>query len=141
MLRSVDISDYMIHRPVKIHAEDDMSTAIGLVLDNKISGICVVNEHGDLVGVLSEMDCLKAILNATYNESGDLGRAGDYMTKDIEYCDIHADLIIFINVLCASKICRVKMAFSKMSKIIIQFRNANSGSLVSNTKILPVTSR
>ena len=64
MLRSVDISDYMIHRPVKIHAEDDMSTAIGLVLDNKISGICVVNEHGDLVGVLSEMDCLKAILNA-----------------------------------------------------------------------------
>ena len=44
MLRSVDISDYMIHRPVKIHAEDEMSTAIGLVLDNKISGICVVNE-------------------------------------------------------------------------------------------------
>ena len=93
MLRSVDISDYMIHRPVKIHAEDDMSTAIGLVLDNKISGICVVNEHGDLVGVLSEMDCLKAILNATNKESGDLGRAGDYMTKDIEYCDIHADLV------------------------------------------------
>lgn len=93
MLRSVDISDYMIHRPVKIHAEDEMSTAIGLVLDNKISGICVVNAHGDLVGVLSEMDCLKAILNATYNENGDLGRAGDYMTEDIEYCDIHADLV------------------------------------------------
>ena len=26
MLRSVDISDYMIHRPVKIHAQDEMST-------------------------------------------------------------------------------------------------------------------
>ena len=38
MLRSVDISDYMIHRPVKIHAQDEMSTAIGLVLDNKIIG-------------------------------------------------------------------------------------------------------
>ena len=87
MLRSVDISDYMIHRPVKIHAEDEMSTAIGLVLDNKISGICVVNEQGDLVGVLSEMDCLKAILAATYNEHGDLGTAGDYMTTDVEYCD------------------------------------------------------
>ena len=93
MLRSVDISDYMIHRPVKIHADDDMSTAIGLVLDNKISGICVVNEQGDLVGVLSEMDCLKAILAATYNEHGDLGTAEDYMTTDVEYCDIHADLV------------------------------------------------
>ena len=93
MLRSVDISDYMIHRPVKIHADDEMSSAIGLVLDNKISGICVVNEQENLVGVLSEMDCLKAILNATYNESGDLGRAGDYMTKEVEYCDIHADLV------------------------------------------------
>jgi|TARA_B100000768_G_scaffold46695_1_gene45525 CBS domain-containing protein len=93
MLRSVDISDYMIHRPVKIHADDEMSTAIGLVLDNKISGICVVNEQGDLVGVLSEMDCLKAILAATYNEHGDLGTAEDYMTTDVEYCDIHADLV------------------------------------------------
>ena len=43
--------------------------------------------------MLSEMDCLKAILNATYNESGDLGRAGDYMTKEVEYCDINADLV------------------------------------------------
>tara|TARA_B100000795_G_scaffold3072_1_gene2121 strand:+ start:522 stop:938 length:417 start_codon:yes stop_codon:yes gene_type:complete len=93
MLRSVDISDYMIHRPVKIHADDEMSKAIGLVLDNKISGICVVSEQGDLVGVLSEMDCLKAILTATYNEHGDLGLAGDYMTTDVEYCDIHADLV------------------------------------------------
>ena len=93
MLRSVDISDYMIHRPVKIHADDEMSTAIGLVLDNKISGICVINEQGDLVGVLSEMDCLKAILAATYNEHGDLGTAEDYMTTDVEYCDIHADLV------------------------------------------------
>ncbi len=93
MLRSVDISDYMIHRPVKIHAQDQMSTAIGLVLDNKISGICVVSEQGDLVGVLSEMDCLKAILTATYNEHGDLGKAEDYMTKNVEYCDIHADLV------------------------------------------------
>jgi CBS domain-containing protein len=93
MLRSVDISDYMIHRPVKIQADDEMSTAIGLVLDNKISGICVVNENGELVGVLSEMDCLKAILAATYNDNGDLGRAKDYMTRDVEYCDIHADLV------------------------------------------------
>ncbi len=93
MLRSVDISDYMIHRPVKIHAQDEMSTAIGLVLDNKISGICVVSEQGDLVGVLSEMDCLKAIWTATYNEHGDLGKAEDYMTKNVEYCDIHADLV------------------------------------------------
>ena len=93
MLRSVDISDYMIHRPVKIHADDEMSSAIGLVLDNRISGICVVDEHDDLVGLLSEIDCLRAILAVTYNEHGDVGKVGDYMTKEVEYCDIHADLV------------------------------------------------
>ena len=57
MLRSVDLSDYMLHDPVTITVEDDMFTAIGLIHDHKVSGLCVVDEQGMLVGVLSELDC------------------------------------------------------------------------------------
>ena len=46
-----------------------------------------------LVGVLSEMDCLSAILAATYNEAGDVGKAREYMTANVDVCDVHADLV------------------------------------------------
>ena len=52
-----------------------------MIIDNKVSGVCVVDTQGMLVGVLSEMDCLNAVLDATYNE-GSIGCVQDYMTRD-----------------------------------------------------------
>ena len=93
MLRSVDLSDYMLHDPVKIHANEDLFDAIHLIIEHRVSGICVVDEQEMLVGVLSEMDCLSAILAATYNEHGDVGKAREYTTTNVDVCDIHADLV------------------------------------------------
>ena len=53
--------------------------AMQTIIDNKISGVCVVDAKGILVGILSELDCLDAVLGATYNETG-IGRVKDYMT-------------------------------------------------------------
>ena len=93
MLHSVELSDYMVQGPITILAEADLFDAIHMIIDNRISGICVVDEHDDLVGLLSEIDCLRAILAVTYNEHGDVGKVGDYMTKEVDYCDLHADLV------------------------------------------------
>ena len=93
MLHSVDLSDYMVQGPITILAEADLFDAIHMIIDNRISGICVVDEHDDLVGLLSEIDCLRAILAVTYNEHGDVAKVGDYMTKEVDYCDLHADLV------------------------------------------------
>ncbi len=93
MLGSVDLSDYMLHDPVKIHANEDLFDAIHLIIKHRVSGICVVDDQEMLVGVLSEMDCLSAILAATYNEAGDVGKAREYMTANVDVCDVHADLV------------------------------------------------
>lgn len=93
MLRSVDLSDYMLHDPIKVFAGDHMFVAINLIIEHRVSGVCVVDEQDMLVGVLSEMDCLRGILAATYNENGDVGKASEYMSTDIDVCDIHADLV------------------------------------------------
>ena len=58
MLRSVELKDYMLKNPLSIKAEDDLSTAINLILTHKISGLCVVDDNDKLVGILSELDCL-----------------------------------------------------------------------------------
>ena len=58
MLRSVELKNYMLTHPVTVHADDDMGTALRLIIDNKISGLCVVDDDNRLVGILSELDCL-----------------------------------------------------------------------------------
>lgn len=78
MLKSVDLHDYMLSNPVKVNENDNLLDAIEAIVSYKISGLCVVNDAGDLVGVLSEMDCLKAVLSATYNESG-IGKVKESM--------------------------------------------------------------
>lgn len=81
MLQSVNLRDYMLVNPVKVKPDDNVLDAMKVIIDNKISGVCVVDNEGNLVGILSELDCLRAGLGATYNESG-IGLVRDHMTGD-----------------------------------------------------------
>jgi CBS domain-containing protein len=81
MLQSVDIRDYMLTNPVKINQGDNLLDAMDAIIEHRISGVLVVDDGGKLVGVLSELDCLRGVLSATYNESG-VGKVSEYMTSD-----------------------------------------------------------
>lgn len=81
MLKSVNLRDYMLKNPVTVKPEDNVFEAMKIISDNKISGLCVIEEDGRLVGVLSEMDCLRAVLAAVYNEDN-FGPVSDYMTAE-----------------------------------------------------------
>jgi len=81
MLKSVNLRDYMLTNPVKVKPDDDVADAMRVIIDNKISGVCVVDDDGNLVGILSEMDCLRAVLGATYNETA-AGKVRTHMSAD-----------------------------------------------------------
>lgn len=81
MLKSVNLRDYMLTHPVKVRAEASVMDAMQVILDNKISGLCVVDDADNLVGILSELDCLRAVLGATYNKTR-LGQVREYMASD-----------------------------------------------------------
>ena len=81
MLQSVNLRDYMLPNPVKVKPDDSVVEAMRVIIDNKISGVCVVDVDGNLVGILSELDCLRAALGATYNKTG-VGLVRDHMTGD-----------------------------------------------------------
>ncbi len=81
MLQSTSLRDYMLTNPVKVRPDDNILTAMQVILDNKISGLCVVDDAGNLVGILSEMDCLRAVLAATYNKTS-IGMVREHMAKD-----------------------------------------------------------
>lgn len=81
MLQSVGLRDYMITNPIRVKDDDNLLDTMKIIIDNKVSGVCVINEKKVLVGVLSEMDCLAAILESTYNNAG-VGLVSEYMTKE-----------------------------------------------------------
>lgn len=93
MLHSVELKDYMLKNPVKVKADADLFDAIEAILEYKISGVCVVDDENNLLGVLSELDCLKAILSAMYNEETSVGPVRGFMTPDVYSVSPHADIV------------------------------------------------
>ena len=81
-LQTVEMKDYMLSNPVKIKGDTNVFIAIQEILSYKVSGVCVVDDNDHLIGVLSELDCLKAVLSAVYNELP-VGNAEEFMTKEV----------------------------------------------------------
>lgn len=81
MLRSVNLEDYMISKPVTVLPDAPLFEAVDLITKNQVSGLCVVTPDGELAGILSEMDCLRGILTASY-DNGSIGTVADYMVSE-----------------------------------------------------------
>ncbi len=79
------VTKYMARKLVTFTPETDMRKAIEVILKKKISGCPVVDEKKNLIGMLSEVDCLKIIVEGPYNkEPARIGTVGDFMSTDIK---------------------------------------------------------
>ncbi len=92
MLRSVELKDYMVYNPVSVKPDTNLLEAIHHIIVNKVSGVCVVDDDNYLVGMLSETDCMRAVLSSIYNESG-IGLVGDVMTTTVEVANADEDIV------------------------------------------------
>ena len=84
MLKSVLIKDYMATNLSTFTPEMEISEAIKFLNTHKISGAPVVDERGNLAGMLSEKDCLKVALQSGYYEDWVGGSVSEYMTVNVE---------------------------------------------------------
>ncbi|MCO7225082.1 CBS domain-containing protein [Pleionea sp. CnH1-48] len=82
MLKSVTTRDYMTSSAITLKPAQDVLEAAETLLEYRLSGAPVVNEHAEVIGFLSEKDCLHTVLSAIYN--GDLGdTVSDRMSKEV----------------------------------------------------------
>jgi CBS domain-containing protein len=65
--KSALVRDYMAGRLVKFKPDMDVLDAIHELVQNRIAGAPVVDDQGELIGMLSELDCLKVGLNAGWS--------------------------------------------------------------------------
>lgn len=85
------VRDYMSRKVVKLRPDMEILCAVHHLIDGRVSGAPVVDENGKVVGMLTERDCMKVVLNAAYHqEHGGLVR--EFMGTNVE--DIGPDLSI-----------------------------------------------
>jgi acetoin utilization protein AcuB len=62
LLSKTSVKDVMNTAPVTVTPDVNLSTAAQLILNHKLYGLCVVDAKGDLVGVMSVGDMLRAVV-------------------------------------------------------------------------------
>lgn len=80
--------DIMNPRVITIGPNETVGGAIQILLDRRISGLPVVNDNGDLIGVITEF----ALLAAAYDGKVRNDPVGKHMTKQVLSVDENASL-------------------------------------------------
>jgi CBS domain-containing protein len=86
---SILISDYMTRNLITFKPTDSISHVIQTLIEHNISGGPVVNDKYELIGVISEGDCMKQISESRYyNMPMDTNRTVEKaMAKNVETID------------------------------------------------------
>lgn len=82
MLKSLLVKDYMSGDPLSFNPDMDVLDAIHLLLKHEMTGAPVTDHTGRVVGFLSEKDCIKVAISASYHEERG-GRVKEFMSANV----------------------------------------------------------
>lgn len=99
------VSDYMTKNLITFKENQPIEDVIDSLINNKISGGPVVNDKNELVGIISEGDCMKQISESRYynlpiDKSSTVGKA---MVKKVETIDGNMNILDAVNRFLESK--------------------------------------
>jgi CBS domain-containing protein len=86
------VKDYMTRRLITLTPDMEIMQAVHTLIDKNITGAPVMDDDGRLIGILTQKDCMKVVLNAAYHsEIGGLVR--DFMSTEIAFLNPDMSLI------------------------------------------------
>ncbi|WP_224491244.1 CBS domain-containing protein [Robertkochia flava] len=79
------VEDYMTKNLITFHPDQSILEVMELLIRYRISGGPVCNDDGDLVGIISEADCMKEISESRYFNMPILDkRVSHFMSTEVE---------------------------------------------------------
>ena len=94
MPQPTKIKDCMRRNPLTINPEANLVQAVETIVDNKLTGLTVCEDDGTVVGILSELDCVKSVLNAIYNDGNpEHSLVKDAMSTDVVTCTAEDNIV------------------------------------------------
>lgn len=78
--------------------DSEIIEVIEVMLSKRISGAPVLDDQSRLVGLISEKDCLKLMIDSVYhNHPVSKGKVRQYMTTDLKTVSVDADVVDVAN--------------------------------------------
>lgn len=100
MKKTITVREFMAANLVTFTPDMEILRAIHALVEKRISGATVVDERGNVVGMLSEQDCIKVALHAGYHEELG-GRVSEYMSTEVKTIDVDTSILevaeLFLN--------------------------------------------
>ena len=88
MILNYTVKDFMATKLITFLPKTPIEVAVGTCLKNKISDTPVINEKNELIGVISEKDCMRTLMEYSYhNDLG--GLVEDYMSEKLEKINVY----------------------------------------------------
>jgi len=84
--------EFMSKSFVTVSPDMDIYKAIEILLKHKISGAAVVDENENMVGFISEKDCLSLVAHDTYDNVLPGGKVSKYMSKGVKTLTVETGL-------------------------------------------------
>ena len=96
------VRDFMDRYVETISPETDIMEAVDFLLEKRVTGAPVANSKGELVGMLTEFDCLKILTLGDEHHDAPRGKVKDFMTAKVQTVppgmDIYYCAGLFMNV-------------------------------------------
>lgn len=101
------VKDYMTTNLITFKPSERVHSVVEAIIKHKISGGPVVNENNELVGIISEGDCLKQLSDSRYyNMPLEEDLVENRMAKNVETIDGNMDIFDAANKFLNSKLRR-----------------------------------
>lgn len=90
--KSCLVKDYMARTLVTFKPDTDVLDAVHVLVTKRIAGAPVVDDEGNLLGMLSELDCMKVALDAGYHGNWG-GPVSDFMSDGVKTVDAEMSIV------------------------------------------------
>lgn len=88
------VTDYMSREVIVFTPDQSIADAMDVFLEHRISGAPVVNEKGKIIGILSEIDCMRIMVDEAYHNlhHGKI-TVSEYMSNNVVTISIDMDVL------------------------------------------------
>jgi len=100
----IRVSDYMTRNLITFYPEQSVLEVMEILIKKGVSGGPVVNERNELVGIISEGDCMKQLSDCRYhNHPMDDVKVEQRMIKNVDTIDGNMNVLDAANIFLESK--------------------------------------
>lgn len=88
------VTDYMTRELITFKKDTDINVVIQTLLDNRISGAPVLDNNGQVVGLIDDKDCLNVLAGNVYNRLPTTGNTvSSYMSNVMRSISVNQNIV------------------------------------------------